>query len=222
MLRRARVTEIVLLAMVALFVGLRLYSVLGRRSGHEQQPVTRAAETAPVVEPAPGSADNSAERAETSGLVYEETAASGIRAIVAADPGFDVARFLEGAQGAYRMVLEAFWSGDREELRHLVGEEVLGSFEESITARYAAGEKLDNRLVRIERAVIDDAGLIGRVATVAVRFDADIAAVTRNGEGEVVAGSLSDAVETHDVWTFRRTLGSDDPNWLLVDTDDLG
>jgi len=216
------VTEIVLLAMVALFVGLRLYSVLGRRSGHEQQPVTRAAETAPVVEPAPGSADTPAARAEASGLVYEETAASGIRAIVAADPGFDVARFLEGAQAAYRMVLEAFWSGDREELRHLVGDEVLGSFEEAITARETAGEKLDNRLVRIERAVIEDALLAGKVATVSVRFDADIAAVTRNEGGEVVAGTLSDAVETHDVWTFRHTLGSDDPNWLLVDTDDVG
>src|SRR3546814_8810167 len=63
--------------------------------------------------------------------------------------------------------------------------------------------------------MIEDARLDGRTATITVRFDADIAAVTRNQEGEVVAGSLSDAVETHDVWTFRRTLGSDDPNWLL-------
>ena len=215
-------TEIVLLAMVALFVGLRLYSVLGRRSGHEQQPVTRAAEAAPAVEPAPVSADSPAGRAEASGLVYEETAASGIRAIVAADPSFDVARFLEGAQAAYRMVLEAFWSGDREELRHLVGEEVLGSFEAAITAREAAGEKLDNRLVRIDRAVIEDALLAGKVASVSVRFDADITAITRNEGGDVVAGTLNDAVETHDVWTFRRTLGSDDPNWLLVDTDEVG
>lgn len=215
-------TEIVLLAMVALFVGLRLYSVLGRRSGHEQQPVTRAAEAAPAVEPAPVSADSPAGRAEASGLVYEETAASGIRAIVAADPSFDVARFLEGAQAAYRMVLEAFWSGDREELRHLVGEEVLGSFEDAITAREAVGEKLDNRLVRIDRAVIEDALLAGKVASVSVRFDADITAITRNEGGDVVAGTLNDAVETHDVWTFRRTLGSDDPNWLLVDTDEVG
>src|SRR3546814_16508459 len=68
--------------------------------------------------------------------------------------------------------------------------------------------------------MIEDARLDGRTATITVRFDADIAAVTRNQEGEVVAGSLSDAVETHDVWTFRRTLGSDDPNWLLVETDE--
>ena len=144
--------EIVLLAMVALFVGLRLYSVLGRRTGHEQQPVTRP-ETVGPVETAPPIADAAPERAEASGLGYEERAARGIRAIVTADPAFDVARFLDGAQAAYRMILEAFWKADREELRYLVG------------------------------------------------------------------GSLTDAVETHDLWTFRRTLGSNDPNWILVETD---
>jgi predicted lipid-binding transport protein (Tim44 family) len=192
--------EIVLLAMVALFVGLRLYAVLGRRTGHEQQPVTR-----PEAVP---------------GLVYEDSAAAGIRAIVAADGSFDVARFLDGAQSAYRMILEAYWKGDKQELAYLVGGDVLAAFEEAIDAREAAGHKLDNRLVSIERAVIEDAKLDGREASITVRFDADIAAVTRTAEGEVVAGSLEDAVTTHDIWTFARTLGSQDPNWVLVDTDE--
>ncbi|HEX8257544.1 MAG TPA: Tim44/TimA family putative adaptor protein [Allosphingosinicella sp.] len=211
--------EIVLLAMVALFVGLRLYAVLGRRTGHEQQPVTRpeavgaAEKAAPVTDLAP-------ERTEGSGLVYQERAASGIRGIIAADPGFDVARFLEGAQAAYRMILEAFWKGDREELTHLVGDEVRASFIGAIDEREAASHRLDNRLVAIERAQIEDAELNGRTASITVRFDADIAAVTRNEAGEVIAGSLTDAVDTHDVWTFRRTLGSSDPNWLLVETDE--
>ena len=213
------VVEIVLLAMVALFVGLRLYAVLGRRTGHEQQPVTRPEGVAGLETPAP-LADAAPERTEGSGLVYEDGAATGIRAIVSADSSFDVARFLDGAQAAYRMVLEAFWRGDREELAYLCGPEVLASFEEAIAAREAEGFKLDNRLVRIEGAVIEAAKLDGRVASIDVRFDADIAAVTRNVEGEVVAGSLTDAVATHDVWTFRRTLGSDDPNWLLVETDE--
>jgi len=215
-----RVTvEIVLLAMVALFVGLRLYAVLGRRTGHEQQPVTRP-EAVSGAEPAPTVADVAAERPEASGLAYEDGAASGIRAIVSADPAFDVSRFLEGAQAAYRMILEAFWRGDREELAYLVGDQVRGAFEQSIAEREAAGHKLDNRLIAIERAVIHDADLSGRTASIVVRFDADIAAVTRNEAGEVVAGSLTDAVVTHDVWTFRRTLGSADPNWLLVETDE--
>ena len=212
--------EIVLLAMVAVFAGLRLYSVLGRRTGHEQQPILRPAETATAPEQALPLPDIAPERPESSGLVYEDQAASGIRAIVSADPSFDVARFLEGAQAAYRMVLEAFWRGDREELRHLTGDEVLASFEGAIAERDAAGHTLDNRLVRIDRAVIEDARLEGRIASVTVRFDADIAAVTRDSSGELIAGSLSDAVPANDIWTFRRTLGSGDPNWLLVETDD--
>ena len=211
--------EIVLLAMVALFVGLRLYAVLGRRTGHEQQPVTRPEGVSGAETPAP-LADVAPERTEGSGLVYEDKAADGVRAIVAADPGFDVGRFLEGAQAAYRMILEAFWKGDKEELAHLVGDEVRASFDEAIEARSSAGHRLENRLIAIERAMIEDAELSGRTASITVRFDADIAAVTRNEAGEVVAGSMTDAVLTHDVWTFRRTLGTGDPNWLLVETDD--
>jgi len=211
--------EIVLLAMIAVFVGLRLYAVLGQRTGHEQQPVTRP-EAAPEAAPAAAAPDVPANAAEPSGLAYEQGAAAGIRAIVAADPGFDVARFIEGAQAAYRMVLEAFWKGDRDELGHLTGPEVKAAFEAAIDEREAAGHSLDNRLVAIERAAIEDARLDGRTAEIEVRFDAFVAAVTRDKEGELVAGSLSDAVPTNDIWTFRRNLASKDPNWLLVETDE--
>ena len=212
--------EIVLLAMVALFVGLRLYTVLGRRTGHEQQPILRPAETAGAPESVATAPDRAPERPESTGLAFEDAAANGIRALATADPSFDVARFVEGAQAAYRMILEAFWKGEREELRHLAGPDVFASFEAAIAEREALGHKLDNRLVAIERAMIQDARLSGRSAEIDVRFDADIAAVTRDAEGTVIAGTLSDAIRTHDVWTFRRTLGSADPNWLLVETDE--
>ena len=211
---------IVLLAMIALFVGLRLYAVLGQRTGHEQRPVTRP-EAAPGPEPAAAAPEAKSQPAEPSGYAFEQGAAAGIRAIISADSAFDVARFLEGAQAAYRMVLEAFWKGDRQELSQLVADEVRQTFETAITEREAAGHRLENRLVAIERAAIEDARLDGRVAEVDVRFDAFVVAVTRNAEGELVAGSLSDAIPTHDVWTFRRTLGSKDPNWLLVETDEV-
>jgi predicted lipid-binding transport protein (Tim44 family) len=214
------VIEIVILAMVALFVGLRLYSVLGRRTGAEQQPILRPADTALSGDAPVAAPEAAAERPEASGLVYEEAAAPGVRAIVAVDPDFDVARFLEGAQSAYRMILEAFWRGDREELRFLTAPEVFESFDAAIAEREAVGHRLDNRLVNMERALIQDARLEGRNAEIDVRFDADISAVTRDSEGNVIAGTLSDAVATHDLWTFRRTLGSNDPNWLLVDTDE--
>jgi predicted lipid-binding transport protein (Tim44 family) len=210
---------IVLLAMIALFVGLRLYAVLGQRTGHEQQPVTRP-DAVPLAT-RPTTADAPASPPEQSGMVFEAGAAGGIRAIIAADPAFDVARFMDGAQAAYAMILEAFWKGDREELGHLTSPEVKAAFEAAIAEREAAGHVLENRLVGIEKATIDEARLEGRTAEIEVRVQAFVAAVTRDADGNVVAGSLSDAVETNEIWTFRRELKSANPNWLLVDTDEI-
>ncbi|HEY0326184.1 MAG TPA: Tim44/TimA family putative adaptor protein [Allosphingosinicella sp.] len=212
--------EIVLLAMVALFVGLRLYAVLGQRTGHEQQPVAPP-QTAAKPEAA-GPAADPQPVTEPSGSTLDKSTAAALRSLIAADPSFDTARFLDGAQSAYRMILEAFWKGDRETLAELVGDDVRTAFEEAIAERDAAGHRLDNRLIAVERAAIESATVESRSATVEVRFDAYVAAVTRDAEGEVVAGSLTDAVSTHDIWTFRRDLRSDDPNWLLVETDEAG
>ena len=210
---------IVVLLMVAGFLALRLYSVLGRRTGHEQ-PLVKPVEDRVAPAALPRTVDVAPEARSSAPRPLEAEAEQGIRAIVAAEPGFDVAQFVDGAQAAYRMILEAFWKGDRDQLRPLVTDDVYAAFDEAIAAREAAGQVLDNRLVSIERATIVDAQLAGRDARIAVRFDADIAAVTRDAEGQVVAGSTSDAVETHDVWAFARTLRSPDPNWKLVDTDE--
>ena len=212
---------IVLLAMIALFVGLRLYAVLGQRTGHEQQPVTRP-DAVPGVASPPATADVQTPTPEQSGMVFDAGAAEGVRRIIAADPGFDVGRFVEGAQAAYRMVLEAFWKGDRDELAHLTRPDVKAAFEDAIAEREAAGHVLDNRLVSIERATIDSVRLDGKTAEIEVRFQAFVAAITRDSEGNVVAGSLEDAIETNDIWTFHRDLKSRDPNWLLVETDEVG
>ncbi len=212
---------IVILAMIAVFVGLRLYSVLGQRGGHEQQPVARPAETPAIAERrAPPAADVAPERPTPSEHVYEERAEGGVRAILAADPQFDVARFLDGAQGAYRLILESYWRGDIDALAPYTDAHVREAFAEAVVAREAEGHRLDNRLIAVNKAVIKDALLEGRAARVTVGFDADVAAVTRDRDGAAVAGSLSDAVTTHDVWTFQRDLGSRDPNWILVETDE--
>jgi len=214
-------TVIVILALVALFIGLRLYSVLGERTGHEQQPILKPAESdaraappvarPPVAQPAP---------AETGDMAFVPTAGPGVRAILAADPNFDVARFLDGAKSAYRMILEAFWKGDLDALKSHVDPHVYEAFAAAVEQRQKDGLKLDNRLVTIDQAVISEATLERGVAAITVRFEADIAAVTRNAEGQVVAGSLSDAVQTRDLWTFRRDTGSRDPNWVLIETDE--
>jgi predicted lipid-binding transport protein (Tim44 family) len=206
--------------MIALFVGLRLYAVLGQRTGHEQSPLVTRPEASADSVPAVAAPDASQSPAEPSGLAYEQSASTGIRAIIAADSSFDVARFVEGAQAAYKMVLEAFWKGDREELAMLANQEVAAAFAAAIDEREAAGNTLHNRLVAIERAAIEDARLDGKIAEIEVRFDAYVAAVTRDKDGELIAGSMSDAVPTKVIWTFQRNLASKDPNWLLVETDE--
>jgi len=214
-------TVIVILALVALFIGLRLYSVLGERTGHEQQPILKPAESdarpaPPVAQPAP----TQATPADSGDMAFVPTAGPGVRAILAADPSFDVARFLDGGKAAYRMILEAFWKGDLDALRSHVDDHVYDAFASAVEQRKKDGLSLDNRLVSIDQAVISEATLERGVAIVTVRFEADIAAVTRNADGQVVAGSLSDAVQTRDLWTFRRDTGSSDPNWLLIETDE--
>ena len=213
---------IVILALVALFIGLRLYSVLGERTGHEQQqPILKPAEPEARVDARVAPAAGTPFAAPDSGdMAFLPTAGPGVRAILAADPAFDVARFLEGARAAYRMILEAYWKGDLDVLRSHVDDHVYETFSSAVEQREKDGLKLDNRLVAIEQAVIAEANLERNVAIVTVRFEADIAAVTRNSEGEVVAGSLSDAVQTRDLWTFRRDISSADPNWLLIETDE--
>jgi predicted lipid-binding transport protein (Tim44 family) len=210
---------IVILALVALFIGLRLYSVLGERTGHEQQPILKPADAraAPIV---PQPAAPQPAPVDSGDMAFVPTAGPGVRAILAADSGFDVARFLEGAKSAYRMILEAFWKGDLDTLRTHVEPHIFDAFASAVEQRDKDGIKLDNRLVTIDQAVISEATLERGVALVTVRFEADIAAVTRNSEGQVVAGSLSDAVQTRDLWTFRRDTNSRDPNWLLIETDE--
>ncbi|HZF43390.1 MAG TPA: Tim44/TimA family putative adaptor protein [Sphingomonadaceae bacterium] len=210
---------IIIMAMIAIFVGLRLYQVLGERTGHEQQPIATVAEPRVdmrTIAPVGETVENDAPRSN----VFEPAAADGIKAIIAADASFDVGQFLEGSKAAYRMILEAFWRGDEAELQDLVDTDVRRAFSAAIAERNTAGHVLDNRLVMIESARIETATLNGRNAIIAVRFDADIAAITRDAEGQVVAGTLSDAVQTHEIWTFGRNLDAVDPNWLLIETDD--
>lgn len=212
--------EIVLLAMVAAFLGLRLYSVLGKRTGHEQEPpAPRTVDERRPVEETPQTPDAPIAQPRPE-LVYAPGAEAGIRALLAADRNFDVARFLEGAKAAYGMILDAFWKGDRDELATLCDDDVLESFVAAIEEREERGEVLENRLVRIEEARIVDAEYDRPLARVTIQFDADVAAVTKDSEGNVIAGSLTDAIETHNVWTFSRDLTSDDPNWVLDETDE--
>lgn len=213
-------TAIIVLAVVALLIGLQLFRVLGERTGHEQ-PILKPADAEKVVEPqVQRGAPIAPTASDVDDMAYLPTAGPGVRALLAADPSFDVARFLDGAKSAYRLILESFWKGDLDAMRPYVDDHIFTTFGDAVEQRTKDGLVLDNRLVAIDQIVIAGAEMDRSVAHVTVRFEADIAAVTRNTSGEVVAGSLSDAVQTRDRWTFRRDIASRDPNWLLVETDD--
>ena len=214
--------EIVVLAMLAGFIALRLVSVLGRRTGHEE-PAGEVVRRSPAEQtPPPRSGSFDLPPAAPLDLPADMSPAlrESLNAIAAIDPTFDPPRFVEGAKAAYRMILEAFWRGDAEALRDLVSDEIADQFAEAIVARKEEGLTIDNRIVSIERVEIVSAALRGAMAEVTLRFDADLVAVTRDKAGAVVSGSLSDAVQSHDVWTFSRHTGAADPNWLLIDTDE--
>ena len=222
------VYEIVILAMIAMFLGLRLYAVLGRRPEDSDEPLRRRLEQAdpqaspralPAKLPEKTPIIARAAGASVEPAAFDSLAEAGIRAIIAADRRFDVTLFLTGAKAAYGMVLDTFWRGDKDALAQLCERAVYDGFAAAIDARVEAGETIDARLIRINDARIITAEFTAPLARVAVRFVADIASVTRNADGTVVAGSLDDAIESRDLWTFTRDLTSRDPDWQLDETD---
>lgn len=211
--------EIVFLAMLAGFIALRLVSVLGRRT--DENPVGESFQGArPEIARPPVVADLRPRGAIDLPADFDPALREPLQAIADADSSFTPAGFTEGAKAAYKLILEAYWSGNDKALDDLVSDEVSLQFKQAIEAREADGVTLENSVVRIERATITAAQMTGMMAEVTVRFDADLSLVTRDKEGNLIAGSTSDAVPTHDVWTFSRHVGADHPNWLLIETDE--
>lgn len=212
--------EIVLLAMLAGFIGLRLVSVLGKRTGSEKPVGESFRPGAPQISaPVAGRAELPSRGPVEVPAGTTADLRPALQAVADADPNFAPEKFVTGAQAAYRMILEAFWAADAAAMEGLVSDEVLLQFKRAIAQRAEAGLTYANRLVRIDAAAITAAQMIGQMAEVTVRFDADIVAVTKDAAGKVVEGSLTDAAPTHDLWTFSRHVGAHDPAWLLIATD---
>ncbi len=217
--------DLILFAMVAAFLVLRLRSVLGRRTGFERPPAPepraagfdpRAARTlegvAEEVRPAPP-------KGGTRHVLPDPRTAPGaaLGRIAAADRSFDPENFLNGAEAAFRMIVTAFAAGDRQTLRALLSDATYAGFEQAITAREQAGEEQRTEIRAFQEVGIEMAELRGNVAEVVVRFVTDQVNMTTGRDGEVVTGS--DAItELTDLWTFQRELGSADPSWKLTGT----
>ena len=203
--------DIVLFGMIAVFLILRLRSVLGRRTGFERAAVAPDRRTAAgsVIE---GHAEPVAARA-----VPDPGSRLGLELarIHTVDRGFDPARFLGGAETAFRMIVGAYAAGDRATLRPLLGEDILGNFDQAITARETAGETQRSEIKTISAASIEEAHLRGSVASVTVRFVSEQVAQTLDRDGASVFGAEA-PTEIIDIWTFERDLTHTSPNWRLV------
>ncbi len=223
--------EIILIALVAIFLVLRLRSVLGRRTGNERPPAQDPfAPTAPTPEarrdngnvvqmPRPnGEPPAPPPRSAGQGRIAP-AAAPGIEAIRGADRSFDAQGFAGGARAAFEMIVGAFAKGDLVTLRPLLDDATYGSFEAAVKDRQAHGRVLETSLIGFDSTELVRAELRGSVAHVTMRFVTEQINVTRGADGLVVDGNPNTVERVTDLWTFARDTRSDNPNWLLVNTD---
>jgi|SRR5271166_3969293 len=216
--------DIILFAMIAAFLVLRLRSVLGKRTGNERRRDLFPRRPAPISEKPsadkvaiPDTADKvtaiSAIAAKSSDTLDE-----GLSRIRRADPAFDPAQFLEGAKLAFEMIVTAFAKGDKAALRPLLSNEVFGPFAQTIDERAAAKETVETRDLKLDEAEIAEADMAGRTARMTVKLVSHQLSVTRAMDGSIVDGDPDHPVEKTDYWTFARDTRSSDPNWSLVAT----
>ena len=218
--------DIILLAMVAGFIFLRLRSVLGRRTGHERQPsdsvrVGSSNDDKKVVQlPNRGRPDeDDARSAEEARLWADDSPiGAGLTQIKIADHSFEPGEFIEGARSAYEMIVTAFAKGDRETLKMLLSPEVFQNFSAAIDDREEAGHTMETTVVSLNQADSVEAEVKGKSAEITVKFVSEMISVTRDGNGENLPGQSPVPREVTDIWTFARDVKARDPNWHLVET----
>jgi predicted lipid-binding transport protein (Tim44 family) len=221
--------DLIVYALVAAGLVIWLRNILGTRHGEERErpnPFVIPPDIANTEDMAPGKTASTAEdkiaaliaNPDKVMAVDSKTAENGLLDISKADRSFDVNFFLEGAQDAFVMIVEAFAKADRDTLQNLLTEPVYKGFDSAIRDRESRGETVQAEILAVRRAVISAARYDGRMAYVTVRFQADETTVTRDREGVVIAGHPEKSVPMRDMWTFGRDLRSRDPRWLVFET----
>lgn len=235
--------DILFFAGIAIFLVLKLRSVLGKRIGHEQESARRYSDifakrdrdkaandagrtagdkviTLPDRRTDGQPAAGPTPAAEAPDAPPPPTPVeAGIARIRTVDPGFTAEGFLAGARSAFEMIVGAYAAGDLGTLKPLLSPEVFERFRGAVEQRRRAGEKLETTLVGIRAAEVVEADLADKFATVAVKFVSEQVNVTRGASGKVVEGDPAKVATVTDIWTFQRNLRSRDPNWSLIATD---
>ena len=200
-----QLVTLLIFAGLAAVVLYQLYAVLGRRVGRQPEEGLLAPPVRPLE-------DADARQRDAEALTFAPT--SGVAALRARDPGFDPARFLQGARSAYEMIVSAYATGDHETLKRLVAPTVLAAFEKAMAARDAEGRSETVEFTQAPRTDLESAEANGDIARVKVRFLAEFRSRTKGPEGEAV-----DDKRTAEFWTFERRFSNRDPNWTLVRVD---
>jgi len=218
----SEILDIVLIVAAGIIL-FRLYTVLGRRTGHERQPEDNYRFQPNPDAPAPAADDKVAalplaKRPESIEGRPADPVARGVLDIKLADRSFETERFLAGARSAYEIVVTAFAKGDRAVLRPLLSDEVFHAFDSAISAREQAKETVAFTFVGFKDSKIVEAAMKNRVAEVTVAFGAQFISATSNEAGNLVEGDAKSVREVTDVWTFSRDVRARDPNWSLVAT----
>jgi len=214
------IVQLLVLAGIAIFLILRLRSVLGTRDGFEKPPA-----------PAPATRDDARRDFEVieggpdhdivDHVPAESPAAEALGQMKRAEPSFHVGDFLSGARGAYEMILMAFERGEVEILRDFLSQDVYDSFAEVVEQRRQQGLTIEAEFVGVRELSLVDATFDEneRLAEITVKYVGELTSVVKNANGEVIEGSPTSVKRQKDVWTYARRMGSDDPNWQLVATD---
>jgi predicted lipid-binding transport protein (Tim44 family) len=218
--------DIIILAMIAGFLILRLRRVLGRRDGHEggypdplgeREQAEREAGDDNIVH-LPDRSEHAAD-APALDIDASDPTAAGLTQIKVADPSFDPAGFAEGAKIAFEMILNGFASGDRKTLKGLLSPDVYKNFDEAMSERERAGEVLEDTLVGIRSAKIVEAAMDGHHSVVTVKFVSEQISALRDAEGNIIDGNPNEVIDVTDFWTFSHDTRSSDPNWTLIGTE---
>lgn len=212
--------QLLVLAGIAVFLILKLRSVLGTREGFEKPalPADTQRPQPKLVQPAPDGTDLDI----TDHVAAGSPAAAALAAMKQAEPGFSVGEFLHGARGAYEMILMAFERGDIDPVRPFLADEVEASFTQAINAREKDGQTVEANFLGLREMTLADAeyDATTRTAEITLRYTGELTSLVRNKAGEIIDGSATEVKRQRDAWTFARRMGVQDPNWQLVGTSD--
>jgi len=213
------VIQLLVLAGIAVFLILRLRSVLGTREGYERPP-----------EPLPGAGaqnrrsfdviEGGADDDITDHVSAGSPQATALAEMKRIEPDFNVGEFLQGARGAYEMILMGFEQGNMDDLVPFLSRDVFESFDEVVQLREREGLKVEANFVGVREVELADAAFDRErnEAEITVRFVGELTSVVRDRDGKIVEGDPNTIKRQRDVWTFGREMGSDNPNWKLVAT----